>query len=192
MDHNSKEVVVLCENGTAYSGDILVGCDGVNSTVRQALWRVAKSQDPTAFDIKDKATLMAEYQCLFGISGASGLIRNGGVHVNYSQGSSTLFIGGKDKVFWFIFKKLDKVYVVPNIPRYTKHDAEVYASGFEDLQICDGLKFGEIWKNRKTFTLVATEEAQMRRWTWGRIACAGDCVHKMTPNMGAGGNAAIE
>lgn len=37
-----------------------------------------------------------------------------------------------------------------------------------------------------------TEEAQMKRWSWGRIACVGDGVHKMTPNMGAGGNAAME
>ncbi|KAH4112908.1 hypothetical protein HBI64_155590 [Parastagonospora nodorum] len=192
VDHNSEEVIVLCENGTAVSGDILVGCDGVNSTVRQALWRFATSQDPTAFDIKEKTMLMAEYQCLFGISEASDILKGGEVHINYDQGSSFLTICGKDKVFWFVFKKLDKVYTVPNIPRYTKHDAEVYASSFEDAPICDGLEFEELWRTRKTFTLVATEEAQMRRWTWGRIACAGDCVHKMTPNMGAGGNAAVE
>jgi len=137
---------------------------------------------------------LGQYQCLFGISGATDFIKNGDTHINYSQGWSTLTIGGKEKGFWFIFKKLDKVYVVPNIPRYTKNDAKVYASGFEDLQICDGQKFGELWRNRKTFTLVATVHGRsfVRRWTWGRIACAGDCVHKMTPNMDAGGNAAIE
>jgi 2-polyprenyl-6-methoxyphenol hydroxylase-like FAD-dependent oxidoreductase len=54
------------------------------------------------------------------------------------------------------------------------------------------MRFGDIWKNRSTYTLVPTEEAQLKRWSWGRIACVGDCIHKMTPNMGAGGNAAIE
>ena len=32
----------------------------------------------------------------------------------------------------------------------------------------------------------------MKRRSWGRIACVGDGVHKVTPNMGAGGNAAME
>jgi 2-polyprenyl-6-methoxyphenol hydroxylase-like FAD-dependent oxidoreductase len=192
VDHNSKEVIVLCQNGTAISGDILVGCDGVYSTIREALWEVAGIQDPTAFDVKDKTLLMAEYQCLFGISGATDGIKDGEGHVNYSEGVSTAFFKGKDKVFWFIYRKLDKVYTVPNIPRYTKHDAEVYAASFQDLAICDDLKFRSVWENRQTFTLVATEQAQMKRWSWGRIACVGDSVHKMTPNMGAGGNTAME
>src|SRR5436305_900325 len=32
----------------------------------------------------------------------------------------------------------------------------------------------------------------LKQWSWGRMACLGDTVHKMTPNLGAGGNAAIE
>jgi 2-polyprenyl-6-methoxyphenol hydroxylase-like FAD-dependent oxidoreductase len=40
--------------------------------------------------------------------------------------------------------------------------------------------------------LVPTEEAEYEHWTWGRFVCLGDSIHKVTPNMGAGGNAAIE
>ena len=62
----------------------------------------------------------------------------------------------------------------------------------EKYNITPDLIFGDLWKTRSTSTMVPTEEAQLKRWSWGRIACVGDCVHKMTPNMGAGGNAAIE
>ena len=62
----------------------------------------------------------------------------------------------------------------------------------EEYTITPDMTLGDLWKTRSTFTLVPIEEAQMKRWSWGRIACVGDCVHKMTPNMGAGGNAAIE
>jgi 2-polyprenyl-6-methoxyphenol hydroxylase-like FAD-dependent oxidoreductase len=192
VDHNAKEVIVLCEDGTAISGDILVGCDGVNSKVRQELWRVAELQEPTSINVEDKTRLIAEYKCLFGISNATDYLGDGEVHVNYAEGHSTMFVGSKGRVFWFVFERLDKVYKVPNIPRYTRRDAEVFAEGFKDIQIVEGATFADVWRNRKTYTLVATEEAQMKRWTWGRIACVGDCVHKMTPNMGAGGNAAIE
>ncbi|KAF2023177.1 FAD binding domain-containing protein [Setomelanomma holmii] len=192
VDHNSKEVIVLCEDGTAIGGDILVGCDGVHSKVRQELWRLSHLQEPLAIDPKDKEMLFAEYNCLFGISTDTRGVEDGAISVNYSEGLSTMIIGGKAKVFWFIFKRMDKVYKVPDIPRYTKEEAEVFAENIQDSTVMPQLQFRDIWKNRSSYTLVATEEAQLATWSWGRIACVGDCVHKMTPNMGAGGNAAIE
>lgn len=78
------------------------------------------------------------------------------------------------------------------LPRYTNEDAEAFARSIEKFQITTEVTFGDLWKNRNTYTLVPTEEAQLKRWSWGRIACVGDCVHKMTPNLGAGGNAAME
>jgi hypothetical protein len=119
-------------------------------------------------------------------------VKSGDLHVNYGEGFSTMFIGGLNKVYWFLFQKMDQVYKAPNIPRYSTQDAEDFAAKRQDYTITPDLTFGAIWKNRTSYTLVATEEAQFKQWSWGRIACAGDCVHKMTPNMGAGGNAAIE
>lgn len=78
------------------------------------------------------------------------------------------------------------------LPRFTKKDAESFAQDIQTYPITTHLTFGDLWDNRSSYTLVPTEEAQMKRWSWGRIACVGDCIHKMTPNMGAGGNAAIE
>ncbi|KAJ4374627.1 hypothetical protein N0V86_007499 [Didymella sp. IMI 355093] len=81
---------------------------------------------------------------------------------------------------------------IDELPRYTKEDAEVFAHKIKNFHITPDLSFNDIWRNRSTCTLVPLEEAQLKRWSWGRIACVGDCVHKMTPNMGAGGNAAME
>jgi 2-polyprenyl-6-methoxyphenol hydroxylase-like FAD-dependent oxidoreductase len=36
-------VLVTTEDGSSYSGDILVGGDGVHSKVRQEMWRIASS-----------------------------------------------------------------------------------------------------------------------------------------------------
>lgn len=36
----------MCEDGTSYTGDILVGADGVNSKARSEMWRLADEQDP--------------------------------------------------------------------------------------------------------------------------------------------------
>jgi 2-polyprenyl-6-methoxyphenol hydroxylase-like FAD-dependent oxidoreductase len=144
------------------------------------------------FDTKNKDIVSAEYSCLFGISSATQHITDGDVHVNYKVDISTMIIGSKGRVFWFIFKRLDKVYTMPNIPRYTKLDAETFASQHHNRPITPDVCFGDIWEKRTSYTLVATEEAQLKRWSWGRIACIGDSAHKMTPNLGHGGNAAIE
>jgi hypothetical protein len=129
---------------------------------------------------------------LFGISKVTVGVNGGEIHVNYGEGFSTMFIGGLNEVYWFLFQKMDKVYTAPNIPWYSTQDANDFAAKHQGMTIKPDLKFSAIWKNRISYTLVATEEAQFKRWSWGRIACAGDCVHKMTPNIGAGGNAAIE
>lgn len=40
--------------------------------------------------------------------------------------------------------------------------------------------------------MVAFEEASMDVWTWDRLVCMGDSIHKMTPNIGQGSNQAME
>ena len=79
--HNANEVIVLCDDGTAINGDVLVGCDGVHSRVRHELWRLSHAEEPDAIDPKDKEMLFAEYNCLFGISGDTEGVPDGEVHV---------------------------------------------------------------------------------------------------------------
>lgn len=36
------------------------------------------------------------------------------------------------------------------------------------------------------------DEGHFENWTWGRVACVGDSVHKVTANAGTGGNLCLE
>ncbi|KAH6633730.1 FAD binding domain protein [Boeremia exigua] len=170
VDHNENAVTVTCNDGTIISGDVLVGCDGVHSVVRQEMWRLAHLHEQNSFDPSDKEMLCAEYKCLFGISTST------------DDTVTTRALPVTDK---FADKSTE-------LPRFTKKDAESFANDIQNYTITPELTFDKIWSNRSTYTLVPTEEAQLKRWSWGRIACVGDCIHKMTPNMGAGGNAAME
>ncbi|KAJ8117535.1 hypothetical protein OPT61_g1299 [Boeremia exigua] len=206
VDHNESGVTVTCTDGTIISGDVLVGCDGVHSIVQQEMWRLAHLQDHRSFDPSDKDILFAEFKCLFGTSTQTTGFDSGELNVNYDKDFSTMVIGGKDKTFWFMYQKMDKIWLVlaqtaatdysadkaAEIPRFSRKDADIFASKIQNYPITPDVTFSKLWENRITYTLVPTEEAQLKRWSWGRIACVGDCVHKMTPNMGAGGNAAIE
>jgi hypothetical protein len=110
VDHSESGVTVTCNDGTTLSGDVLVGCDGVHSVVRNEMWRLAHLHEQESFDPSDKNLLFAEYQCLFGISSQTKGIVDGEVTVNHDEGFSTLIVGGVQKVYWFMFKKLDKIW----------------------------------------------------------------------------------
>ena len=195
VDHHVKGVTVQCRDGTSYEGDILAGADGVFSTTRTEMWRIADRDEPGAIPDKDKSSMRAEYQCLFGISNATEGLPKGHYDVTHMKDFSTMLITGKDaKCYYFLFKKMDQIYKAGNIPKFTKEDAEAFAERYSDANLLPkgSVKFGDVWKNRTSYTLVTTEEAEYKQWTWGRIACLGDSIHKMTPNAGAGGNACIE
>jgi hypothetical protein len=139
--------------------------------------------------------MFAEYNVLFGIFGSYDGVSESDYDVTYTKGLSTMMIGGKGgKVYWFVFEQMAKVHPTGSIPKYTKADEEAFAEKYRDtnLKPKGAIKFADIWKNRMNSCLVPTEEAEYEHWTWGRFVCLGDSIHKVTPNMGAGGNAAIE
>ncbi|CRK32828.1 hypothetical protein BN1708_005929 [Verticillium longisporum] len=185
VDHSGTDgVVAHCQDGTIVAGDVLVGCDGVNSLVRREMWRLSEHGKPQATPVSVRHDLKADFQCLFGLSTRTRGVNAGEMDVNFASGFSTMVIGGKDgRVFWFVFAKMDKTYTSPNIPKYSYQDAVEFANEYMDFTIKDGLKFSDLWQSRTSVTLAATEEAELKEWTWGRIACVGDNVHKMTPHM---------
>lgn len=181
VDHTEKGVIVHCEDGSSYVGDILVGADGIYSAVRREMWKCADVIQPGLITEAERRCVSSEYQVLYGMSSATAGLHKGNYDVTYMKDRSTMVITGKENtVYWFIFKKLDRVYHVGEIPRYTKEDAANFAEQNLDINIEKEPKvtFGDIWRNRKCYTLVATEEASFNTWTFARFVCLGDAVHK--------------
>jgi 2-polyprenyl-6-methoxyphenol hydroxylase-like FAD-dependent oxidoreductase len=92
----------------------------------------------------------------------------------------------------FIFEKLDKIYRGKNIPRFTRDDTLRFVEKHSSIKVRPNLTIADFWGRINSYSLTCLEEGVFKLWTWGRIACVGDSVHKMTPNIGAGGNAGIE
>ncbi|KAJ6142752.1 hypothetical protein N7471_002205 [Penicillium samsonianum] len=61
-----------------------------------------------------------------------------------------------------------------------------------DCPISSTQVFGELWKTRIRGELVNVEEGLFNHMYFGRVVLAGDAIHKMTPNVGLGGNSAME
>jgi len=181
IDHTADGVTVFCQDGTSYKGDIIAGADGIFSKVRQEMWKAADREDPNFISNEEKHRISAEYQVLYGISTATPGLESGNYDITYMKDVSSMNIVGKDGVvYWFLFKKMEKVYKAGEIPKYTKADAEAFGERFSGIKLDKDpdITFGDVWKNRTFYTLAATEEADFQHWTWGRFACLGDSVHK--------------
>lgn len=199
VDHNHGGVSVRCKDGTAYEGDVVIGADGVHSIIRHQMWRHMDAMEPRLLAPSERtckridaiwkpfspATVMsAEYRCMFGVSK-----QTKGFEVrlfNQAVGPDLSFLWAGDKsgrVFWFIFEKMDKVYRVPEIPKYTEQEATSLAHRCLPLYLTDQAKFGDLWENRLSARLVPLEEAWYQQWSWGRFACIGDSVHKVSSSV---------
>jgi 2-polyprenyl-6-methoxyphenol hydroxylase-like FAD-dependent oxidoreductase len=194
-DHHDDGVTITCTDGSSYDGDILVGADGVFSIVRQEMWRASEAASPGTIPDGEKKSMLAEYKCLFGISSPIADLPAHEFDVTYMKDITPIVITSKNgRVYWFLIARMPQIYQAGEIPRFSKDEARAFAEENLDIPLMPGKKvtIRNLWENRETFNLVALEEAYYSHWTWGRFACVGDSIHKMTPNMGSGGNSAIE
>lgn len=58
IDQDDTGVTVRCEDGSSYRGDIIVGCEGVNSkaTVRSEMLRIADELESDFFPASEKTS----------------------------------------------------------------------------------------------------------------------------------------
>jgi hypothetical protein len=86
------------------------------------------------------------------------------------------------RINWCLVEKLDRQYQAPHVPKYTNEDVHEYAMRSLNKQLVSDtadVKFGDFWDRRQRWALVALEEGHLDHWSWGRIVCIGDSVHKV-------------
>ena len=54
IQENEDGVEVFCHDGTSERGDLVIGCDGVHSKVRQTMWENAAKIDPGLITASEK------------------------------------------------------------------------------------------------------------------------------------------
>lgn len=185
----SDAVLVQCADGSSYTGSIVIGADGIHSRVRREMQRLA----PPDLILKDKSSITAEYVCFFGVSKPVAALKDGDLHTVFDiDHSSLLFVGQGSLPQWFFYTKMDRKYTGDEIPRFTRKDMEAQVLEHGQFQLCKGITLKDLMDTTMQLSYLALEEANHEVWTHRRIVCLGDSIHKMTPNMGQGGNQAIE
>lgn len=122
-----------------------------------------------------------EYICVYGISSAVSGLKIGEQITCFYDGLTILTFHGKEgRIFWFVIRKASRKYSWPDIPRFTKADAEELCQGLQDKRIHKSVDFGQIWAHRETYSMTALEENVFEHWHFGRIVCFGDSMHKVS------------
>ncbi|XP_059293645.1 zeaxanthin epoxidase, chloroplastic [Lycium ferocissimum] len=175
FEDEGDKVTVTLENGQQYTGDLLVGADGIRSKVRTNLFGPSEAT-------------YSGYTCYTGIADfVPADIETVGYRV--FLGHKQYFVSsdvGAGKMQWYAF--------------YNEPAGGVDSSNGKKERL---LKIFGGWCDNVIDLLVATDEdAILRRdiydrpptlnWGRGRVTLLGDSVHAMQPNLGQGGCMAIE
>ncbi|KAK2686996.1 hypothetical protein QWA68_013598 [Fusarium oxysporum] len=188
-----NHVRVHTQDGCTYTGDIVVGADGVHSAVRKEMWRNGVESDPGSFRPDEDKALVADSKCIFGISKRPKSLPASALQINaFFDGRNYMMLSApEDRLYWFMFQDMDKT-TGSDIPRFTTEDEVNLAKKHFDDQVTACTTFGDVYENRLQTALVSLEEHVFSRWYFRRIITIGDAAHKVHPNTAQGGNGAIE
>ncbi|KAL2874679.1 hypothetical protein SGCOL_010150 [Colletotrichum sp. CLE4] len=173
VETTESGVAAHTRDGATYTGDILVGADGVHSIIREEMWCIdiqigllstgryqARSRKARSFQTKSHpAEIQSSLKCIFGISHQPSTFPPGtSHHTAFSRGRGYVAISApRNRVYWLMFVALGKTYHgSADIPRFSKLDEAALVAA-----------------------LVFLEEHVFSNWHFGRIVLVGDSAHKV-------------
>ncbi|GAB1205339.1 hypothetical protein APSETT445_004013 [Aspergillus pseudonomiae] len=134
MQQTSTEATVHCLDGSTYTGDIVVGADGVHSIIHREMYRHMEMM---------QLGMVTQYRGVFGISNSVAGIREGEMHNVFVKGASILTIGCKDHVFWIVGVKMERTYYAPEAVRFDQSQLENDLAFLMSKYVCAGVQFKE-------------------------------------------------
>ncbi|KAI1657308.1 FAD binding domain protein [Daldinia decipiens] len=190
LRHVEDDIEAVLADETVEIGDMVIGCDGVHSSVRSMMWDYANKTIPGSVTMKEKMCMKANWKVLILVGPTMPEIGRDTHFVHNTHFSFTV-ISQPDHVFTFVTFRLKEPVIWPRRMFYTAQDAEHLAETVASYPVCESLLFGELWRKRERASLVNIEEGVLNKWHCGRIVLAGDAAHKFTFHMGFGANSSI-
>ena len=177
IETTADGVKVTCKDGTVHEGSIVVGSDGVNSSVRKHIGRG---------DEKQSEPFTTSYRALYGCSNWTKSLDSQTLYEMHGDKTSIQVIPGPDMTMFVVYERLPAT--TKGSKRYTEDEKLQFAKKVEDLSVSEDVKFRDIWSETTWSYFSGLEEGVAPSWYGDRAVLIGDTVHKMTPNVGLGLN----
>ncbi|KAI5925298.1 hypothetical protein F4810DRAFT_659857 [Camillea tinctor] len=188
-------VTVVTERGETITGSILIGADGAHSMIRSLLAESLEKTDPERS--KELANpWVTKYKVVVGASrnGQSKPLIDLGTANScyYKRVGGTCLSSVPGIIYWTMNIPLEKP--TKDRLRFNRADLEAEIAKHGHLHMGTSFTYQDLWDNQIATEMVQVEEGIVRsRWNdGGRVVLIGDAVQKATPNLGMGGNSAVE
>ena len=176
FSQNGREVVARFADGHQERGDLLVGADGIHSSVRAQLFGLRPPR-------------YAGYTAWRGVAdaGEGGLPEGVGLNL-WGRGSEFGLVGlGRGRFYWFATKNAPEGEAESAVGRRREVLYLLLASWYQPARAAV-----EATADSKILRNDIYDREPLRDWGVGRVTLLGDAAHPMTPNLGQGACQAIE
>ncbi|KAF9184274.1 hypothetical protein BGZ50_003790 [Haplosporangium sp. Z 11] len=206
LEQNHSGVMIRCNDGTTYHGDILVGADGAYSGVRQGLYK--SLQNSGRLPESDAQEMNKGFVCMVGTTVPLDPAEYPGVDKDVSQAYqiigegtpycwSSISVPG-NRICWNAIKQLANVkqaedYAIRN-SEWGPDSNEEMIHEVKDFPIPDGHTLGDLISAtpKETVSRVFLEDKLFETWHHGRTVLIGDAAHKLLPSVGQGAVTAMQ
>ncbi|KID81081.1 FAD binding domain-containing protein [Metarhizium guizhouense ARSEF 977] len=176
-------VTVEFADGTSHDGTIVIGGDGIWSTVRDQI----RQHTPDGLFLDNP--YQASYRGVFGRGPLlEGITSGQGIEV-HGQGWLIQAFPSQKETHLFIYKSIPPTSEkVPFSPIVSDDLIEEFA----DVRLTDKVAFRDVWDKRFAQGTANFEEGVVEMWHWDRMALVGDAAHKISPKQGVAANVGME
>ncbi|RKK09025.1 hypothetical protein BFJ63_vAg9966 [Fusarium oxysporum f. sp. narcissi] len=183
--HHDNGVTVEFADDTTEEGSVVIGCDGVWSSVRDQM----KAKAPKGLFDENPNPFQAPHAGVFAKALCPKELESGRNINVYQDGSHVQVFTGLREAQIIVYHRIP---TARTKTFFGQNDAEEAAKPWMDVPVGEGITFGDLWRNKIAGGSANFDEGVLPWWHWERMVLVGDAAHKMNPIRGAGACCGIE